>query len=131
MKVSTARALIMIVVAFGYLGLAALGVGGVRAFLARPQFVALALMMLALIAITLYTVGGFIRRKNEGPGRRRQLAAYAVIALLSGYFPAYTDRIGLLTLDGDQLRWFGVFLFAAGGAFAWCRSSSSAVVSAA
>jgi protein-S-isoprenylcysteine O-methyltransferase Ste14 len=115
MKVSPARALITSVVTFGYLALAALGAGGIGAFLARPQFVALALMMLALMAIALFTVGGFIRRKHEGPGRSWQLAAYAVIALLGGYFPAYTDRIGFWTLDGDQLRWFGVLLFAAGG----------------
>lgn len=115
MKVSPARALITIVVTFGYLALAALGAGGIGVFLARPQFVALALMMLALMAIALFTVGGFIRRKHEGPGRRWGLAAYAVIALLGGYFPAYTDRIGFWTLDGDLLRWFGVLLFAAGG----------------
>jgi protein-S-isoprenylcysteine O-methyltransferase Ste14 len=115
MKVSPARALITTVVTFGYLALAALGAGGIGAFLARPQFVALALMMLALMATVLFTVGGFIRRKYEGPGRRWGLAAYAVIALLGGYFPAYTDRIGFWTLDGDLLRWFGVLLFAAGG----------------
>jgi protein-S-isoprenylcysteine O-methyltransferase Ste14 len=116
MKVSPARALITTVVTFGYLALAALGAGGIGAFLARPQFVALALLMLALMATALFTVGGFfIRRKYEGPGRRWGLAAYAVIALLGGYFPAYTDRIGFWTLDGDLLRWFGVLLFAAGG----------------
>jgi protein-S-isoprenylcysteine O-methyltransferase Ste14 len=115
MKVSPANALITIVVTFGYLALAALGAGGIGAFLARPQFVALAFMMLALMATALFTVGGFIRRKYEGRGRRWGLAAYAVIALLGGYFPAYTDRIGFFTLDGDLLRWFGVVLFAAGG----------------
>ena len=115
MKISPVRALITIVVTFGYLTLAVLGAGGIGAFLARPQFVALALMMLALMATALFTVGGFIRRKHEGPGRRWGLTAYAVIALLGGYFPAYTDRIGFWTLDGDLLRWFGVLLFAAGG----------------
>jgi hypothetical protein len=107
--------LITIVVTFGYLdlaALAALGAGGIGAFLARPQFVARALMMLALMTTALLTVGGFVRRKHESPGRRWQLAAYAVIALLGGYFPAYTDRIGFWTLDGDLLRWFGALLFA-------------------
>jgi protein-S-isoprenylcysteine O-methyltransferase Ste14 len=32
------------------------------------------------------------------------------------YLPAYTDRVGFWTLDGDSIRWLGVGLFAAGGA---------------
>ena len=38
-----------------------------------------------------------------------------MIGLLSAYLPAYTDRIGFWTLDGDAIRWLGVMLFAAGG----------------
>jgi protein-S-isoprenylcysteine O-methyltransferase Ste14 len=38
------------------------------------------------------------------------------MGLLAGYLPAYTDRKGLWTLDGDTLRWLGVVLFAARGA---------------
>jgi len=38
-----------------------------------------------------------------------------VIGLAWAYLPAYTDRIGFWTLDGDSLRWFGVVLYAAGG----------------
>jgi protein-S-isoprenylcysteine O-methyltransferase Ste14 len=37
------------------------------------------------------------------------------IGLLSPYIAARTDRIGFWTIDGDGLRWLGVFLFAAGG----------------
>ncbi len=40
------------------------------------------------------------------------LPAFGVI----GYLPAYTDRIGFWTFDGDSIRWTGVVLFAAGGA---------------
>jgi protein-S-isoprenylcysteine O-methyltransferase Ste14 len=36
--------------------------------------------------------------------------------LLNAYLPAYTDRRELWTIDGDTIRWFGVVLFAAGGA---------------
>jgi protein-S-isoprenylcysteine O-methyltransferase Ste14 len=36
--------------------------------------------------------------------------------VLAGYLPAYTDRIGFWTLDGDTIRWLGIVLFAAGGA---------------
>jgi protein-S-isoprenylcysteine O-methyltransferase Ste14 len=44
------------------------------------------------------------------------LVAFVVIGLLAAYLPAYTDRKGLWTLDGDAIRWLGVALFAAGGA---------------
>jgi protein-S-isoprenylcysteine O-methyltransferase Ste14 len=36
--------------------------------------------------------------------------------LLSAWLPAYTDRYGFWTLDGDTVRWLGVMLFVAGGA---------------
>ena len=35
---------------------------------------------------------------------------------MAAYLPAYTDRKGFWTLDGDAIRWLGVVLFAAGGA---------------
>jgi hypothetical protein len=39
-----------------------------------------------------------------------------VIGLLSAFLPAYTERKGWWILDGDTVRWLGVFLYAAGGA---------------
>ena len=39
-----------------------------------------------------------------------------MIGLASAYLPAYTDRVGFWTLDGDDIRWLGVTLFVAGGA---------------
>ena len=44
------------------------------------------------------------------------LAAFSLIALVNAYVPAYTDRIGIWTLDGDPTRWVGIFLYATGGA---------------
>jgi isoprenylcysteine carboxyl methyltransferase (ICMT) family protein len=38
------------------------------------------------------------------------------LGLLDGFLPAWTDRTGIWTLDGDAIRWLGVLLFAAGGA---------------
>lgn len=107
--------LLTIIVTLAYLALVTFGAGGISAFLARPQFIALSLMTLALTATALFTVGHIVRYERGDHGNRWRLAAYAIIALLGGYFPAYTDRIGFWTLDGDQLRWFGVLLFAAGG----------------
>jgi len=39
-----------------------------------------------------------------------------LIGVLAAYLPAYTDREGFWTFDGDAIRWLGVVLFAAGGA---------------
>lgn len=43
------------------------------------------------------------------------LQSFALVGLLAGYLPAYTDRKEFWTIDGDSIRWFGVGLFAAGG----------------
>jgi protein-S-isoprenylcysteine O-methyltransferase Ste14 len=115
MKISPATALFTIALTLAYLALAAAGTGGIDVFLGRPQFIALALMTLAFTVTAIYTAGGIVRVDREDRGNRRRLAAYALIGLLGGYLPAYTDRIGFWTLDGDLLRWFGVFLFVAGG----------------
>ena len=115
MKVSPAMAGFVITGTLAYLALAAFGAGGIDAFLARPQFVALALITLALSATALFTQGGIRSGEREDRGNRWVLAAFAVLGLLDGYLPAYTDRIGFWVVGGDALRWFGVVLFAAGG----------------
>jgi protein-S-isoprenylcysteine O-methyltransferase Ste14 len=38
-----------------------------------------------------------------------------LLGLLGAYLPAYTDRRDLWTLDGDAVRWLGLFLCIAGG----------------
>jgi protein-S-isoprenylcysteine O-methyltransferase Ste14 len=115
MRFPSVMALLAILLTLAYLALAAFGAGGIGAFLARPQFIALSLLTLALTATALFTVGHIVRYERGDRDNRWRLAAYAIIALLSAYFPAYTDRIGFWTLDGERLRWFGALLFAAGG----------------
>ncbi len=115
MKIQPAMAVFVMAMTLAYLALAAFGAGGINAFLARPQFVALALITLALSASALFTQGGIRRGEREDRGNRWVLAAFAVLGLLDGYLPAYTDRIGFCTLGGETLRWLGVVLFAAGG----------------
>jgi len=39
-----------------------------------------------------------------------------VIGLLLAFLPAWADRKEIWILDGDTIRWFGVVLFAIGGA---------------
>jgi protein-S-isoprenylcysteine O-methyltransferase Ste14 len=54
--------------------------------------------------------------EREDRGNRWVLIAFGMITLLEVYLPAYTDRKDFWTIDGDTIRWLGVFLFAAGGA---------------
>ena len=99
-----------------YFGLAILGWGGVAAFFSHPALVALAAAT-AVMVVVAYIAGG-----NVSPGVREDrsnrwvVGAFAVIGLLSGFFPAYTDRIGFWTIDGETIRWLGIALYVVGGA---------------
>lgn len=99
-----------------YFGLAILGWGGVAAFFSHPALVALAAATGAM-AVVAYIAGG-----NVSPGVREDrsnrwvVGDFAVIGLLNGFFPAYTDRIGFWTIDGETIRWLGIALYVVGGA---------------
>jgi protein-S-isoprenylcysteine O-methyltransferase Ste14 len=99
-----------------YFGLAILGWGGVAAFFSHPALVALA------AATGVLVVGAYIAGGNVSPGVREDrsnrwvVGAFAVIGLLSGFFPAYTDRIGFWIIDGEAIRWLGIALYVMGGA---------------
>jgi protein-S-isoprenylcysteine O-methyltransferase Ste14 len=69
-----------------------------------------------LAGVALFSGGNLSPGEREDRGNRWVLVAFTLMGLLAGYLPAYTDRKGLWTLDGDTLRWLGVVLFAAGGA---------------
>jgi protein-S-isoprenylcysteine O-methyltransferase Ste14 len=99
----------------GYLGLAILGWGGFAAFFAHPARIALTVATFALAVAALFTSGNLSSGEREDRGNRWVLIAFAVIGLLAGFLPAYTDRIDFWTIDGDTVRWIGVALFAAGG----------------
>jgi protein-S-isoprenylcysteine O-methyltransferase Ste14 len=99
-----------------YFGLAILGWGGVAAFFSHPALVALAAATGAM-AVVAYIAGG-----NVSPGVREDrsnrwvVGAFAVIGLLNGFFPAYTDRLEFWTIDGETIRWIGIALYVVGGA---------------
>ena len=95
--------------------LAIAGWGGVGAFFAHPQMQALAWVTAALAALAIFTQGSLGTGEKEDRGNRWVLGAFTVIAILMAYFSAYTDRIGVWTIDGDTMRWVGVVVCFAGG----------------
>ena len=109
-------AFIIIVATFVYLGLAILGWGGFAAFFSHPARIALAIVLFLLSGIALFSGGNLSPGEREDRANRWVIVAFALIGLLSAYLPAYTDRNGFWTVDGDAIRWLGVVLFAVGGA---------------
>jgi len=99
-----------------YLGMAVLGWGGFVAFFSHPARIALAVATALLAGVSFFAGGNLSSGVREDRDNRWVLTAFALIGLLDAYLPAYTDRIGFWTIDGDTIRWLGVVLFAAGGA---------------
>jgi protein-S-isoprenylcysteine O-methyltransferase Ste14 len=97
-------------------GLAVLAWGGVHPFFAHPPLIALGVVTVALMCVAPFTDGNVSPGEQEDRGNRWVLVAFSLIALVNAWLPAYTDRINFWTLDGDAVRWLGIFLYAAGGA---------------
>jgi len=116
MRMLSVRLTLIAVGIAAYLGLAILGRGGYAAFFSHPALVALAVAVFALSGAAVFAGGNLSPGEREDRGNRWVIAAFTLIGLLDAYLPAYTDRTGFWTLDGDATRWFGVVLFAAGGA---------------
>lgn len=102
-------------VAFQF-GLAVLGWGGFAAFFSHPALVALGIATFLLLFAALFSAGNLSSGEQEDRGNRWVLAAFAVIAILIAYLPAYTDRKDIFVIDGEPTRWIGIVLYFAGGA---------------
>ena len=105
-----------LVVAVLQFALAVFAWGGWRPFFAHPALIALAAVTVPLLIVASFTSGNISPGEQEDRGNRWVLGAFTLIALVNAWLPAYTDRIGVWTLDGNTIRWVGVFLYAAGGA---------------
>ncbi len=116
MSVSPRMAIFTTIGTFAYLALGVLGEGGFAAYFSHAALIAVALATLAMAGAALFTKGNLSPGVREDRANRWVIVAFAIIGLAIGYLPALTDRLGFFTLDGDALRWFGVALYALGGA---------------
>ncbi|HJT87532.1 MAG TPA: isoprenylcysteine carboxylmethyltransferase family protein [Bryobacteraceae bacterium] len=98
-----------------YLALAVLGWGGAP-FFDNPARIGLVIVTFLMAVVGMLAGGNLSPGVREDRGNRWVLPVFGVIGVLAGYLPAYTDRIDFWTLDGETIRWFGVAIFAVGGA---------------
>lgn len=99
-----------------YLWLAVLGSGGFPAFFSHPTRIVLAVASIAMASTALFSEANLSSGEREDRSNRWILIPLLVIGLLSAFLPAYTERKEWGVLDGDAVRWLGVFLYLAGGA---------------
>jgi len=116
MMTHTVRVMLILVSTAAYFSLAILGWRGFAAFFSHSALMTLAVATAVLAVAACLAGGNLSPGVREDRGNRWVIAAFALIGLLAGYLPAYTDRKGLFTIDGDTVRWLGLILFAAGGA---------------
>lgn len=116
MKISARLAFFAIVSTLAYLGLAVWGLGGFAAFFTHAPLVVVVIATLVMVVASLFTEVNLSPGEREDRANRWVLPAFGVIGLLSGYLPAYTDRIDFWTFGGEGVRWVGALLFILGGA---------------
>jgi protein-S-isoprenylcysteine O-methyltransferase Ste14 len=112
----TVRLTLIVVGTAAHLGLAVLGWGGFAAFFSHSALIALVIALFALSGAAFFAGGNLSSGVREDRSNRWVIIAFGLIGLLDAFLPAWTDRKDFWTLDSDAIRWFGVVLFAAGGA---------------
>ena len=110
--------LIMVVVALGatgaYMALAVWAEGGVHAFLAHGPLIAIAVITAIAAVIAPFTSGNLSAGVKEERDNRWVIVFFAVVGLLTGYLPAWSDRTGTWVIGGEAVRWTGVAVYAVG-----------------
>ena len=102
--------------AITYLVLGLLGYGSVSGFFAEPARLALAVAAVGMAVAGLFSGETFSRGIREDRTDRRVFVPFYILALVTGYLPAWSDSHDFWTFGGEGVRWLGVALFAAGGA---------------
>jgi protein-S-isoprenylcysteine O-methyltransferase Ste14 len=116
MKISLKLAFFAVVSTLAYLGLAVWGLGGFAAFFSHGSLVFVALATVVMAVASLFTEVNLSSGEREDRGNRWVLPVFGIIGLLSGFLPAYTDRIDFWSFGGEGVRWLGALLFSLGGA---------------
>jgi protein-S-isoprenylcysteine O-methyltransferase Ste14 len=116
MKISARLAFFAIVGTLAYLGLAVWGLGGWAAIFSHGALVVVVLATLLMTVAALFTEVNLSSGEREDRANRWVLPAFGVIGIVSGFLPAYTDRIDFWTFGGEGVRWFGAWVFIVGGA---------------
>jgi protein-S-isoprenylcysteine O-methyltransferase Ste14 len=98
-----------------FVALAIIGWGGLRPFFSHASLTALTVVTCLLTAASMFTVGNLSPGVREDRANRWVLLVFAILGVLIGWLPAYTDRLDWGTFDGDGVRWVGVALYAVGG----------------
>jgi protein-S-isoprenylcysteine O-methyltransferase Ste14 len=98
-----------------YLWLAVLGAGGFATFFSHPARTILALATLVMAGTAFFSEVNLSSGEREDRSNRWILLPLLVIGLLSAFLPAYTERKEIWLLDGEMIRWLGLFLYIAGG----------------
>ena len=91
--------LITIIATLAYLGLAILGRGEFAAFFSHTSLIALAVTLLVLSGVAIFSGGNLSPGLREDRGNRWVIVAFGLIGLLDAYLPAYTDRKEFWTLE--------------------------------
>jgi protein-S-isoprenylcysteine O-methyltransferase Ste14 len=99
-----------------YVGLAIVGWGGFGPFFSNPARIALVVATVAMVVVGLSNSVNLSSGEREDRSNRWVIGALGLIAILSAWLPAFTDRKEFWVLDGDAVRWLGVALYVGGGA---------------
>ena len=105
-----------IVTTLVYLWLAVLGAGGFAAFFSHPVRTILVVASLVMASAAFFSDVNLSSGEREDRSNRWIFLPLLVIGLLSAFLPAYAERQGWWVLDGETVRWLGVFFYLAGGA---------------
>jgi protein-S-isoprenylcysteine O-methyltransferase Ste14 len=99
-----------------YLWLAVRGSGGLAAFFRHPARTGVAVASVLMASAAFCSDANLSSGEREDRSNRWIFVPLLTIGFLTGFLPAYTERKGWWILDGDIVRWLGVFLYVSGGA---------------
>ncbi|WP_026036063.1 isoprenylcysteine carboxylmethyltransferase family protein [Cupriavidus sp. BIS7] len=115
MRPKPGMAFFTIVGSVAYLALPIIAWGGIAPYFADPARTLAVVATMAMAVIAIFSGGNISAGEREDRSNRWVLVAFGVLGLLAGILPAYTDRIGVWTIDGDTVRWIGLALYIVGG----------------